>query len=246
VKRRLGRVQFAVLADVHGNVQALDAVLADPRCAAANEIVVLGDIVAGTFPSECFDRLNGLDHPVRLIRGNADRIVLDDDGDESRWARERLGPERLATVARWPTSLVIEVDQLGSVRCCHATPRSDDEILTPLTPEAAAAAAFEGIAEPVVLGGHTHIQFERHIRGWRFVNVGSVGRPREVVPAAYWALLGPDIELVSTEYDVAAATLAVLRSGQPRAEEVAETLLRPPTPQEAAAVLEQWRREAGG
>jgi predicted phosphodiesterase len=239
-------VQFAVLADVHGNVQALDSVLADPRCAAADEIIVLGDVVAGTFPAECFDRLSGLNHRVRLIRGNADRIVLEDDAEESRWARDRLGPERLAAIARWPTSLVMEMEQLGSVRCCHATPRSDEEILTPLTPEPAAAAAFAGIAEAVVLGGHTHIQFERHIRNWRFINVGSVGRPREVVPAAYWALLGPDVELVSTEYDVMAAASAVRESGQPRAKQVVETLLRPPTPEEAMAVLEQWRIEAGG
>ena len=239
-------MQFAVLADVHGNVQALDSVLADPRCAAADEIIVLGDVVAGTFPAECFDLLSGLNHRVRLIRGNADRIVLEDDAEESRWARDRLGPERLAAIARWPTSLVMEMEQLGSVRCCHATPRSDEEILTPLTPEPAAAAAFEGIAEAVVLGGHTHIQFERHIRNWRFINVGSVGRPREVVPAAYWALLGPDVELVSTEYDVMAAASAVRESGQPRAKQVVETLLRPPTPEEAMAVLEQWRIEAGG
>jgi putative phosphoesterase len=239
-------VQFAVLADVHGNLQALDAVLADPRCATADEIIVLGDVVAGTFPSECFDRLSGLNHRVRLIRGNADRLVLEDDGEESLWARDRLGPERLAAVARWPTSAVIGVEQLGSVRCCHATPRSDEEILTPLTPEAAAAAAFERVAEAVVLGGHTHIQFERRIRNWRFINVGSVGRPREVVPAAYWALLGPDIELVSTEYDVVAAASAVLESGQPRAKQVVETLLRPPTPEEATAVLEQWRIDAEG
>jgi predicted phosphodiesterase len=233
-----------VLSDIHGNVQALDAVLADPRCVAADEIVVLGDVVAGTFPSECFDRLTALGARVHFLRGNADRIVLEDDGVESRWSRDRLGSERLAAVARWPTTFVIEVEQVGSVRCIHATPRGDEDILTLITPEADAASCFEGTLEPVVLGGHTHIQFERHVRDWRFVNVGSVGRPREIHPAAYWALLGPDVELVYTEYDVVAATEAVLASGQPRAKQVAELLLRPPSPEEATAVLEQWRIEA--
>lgn len=242
-------MKVAALADIHGNVQALDAVLADPRCASADEIVVLGDVVAGTFPVECLDRLVALlGHRVRILRGNADRIVLEDDGMESRWVRDRLGPERLAAVAAWPTSFVIEVEELGAVRCCHATPRSDEDTLTPITPEAEAAIPFEGTTEPVVLGGHTHSQFERRIRDWRFVNVGSIGRPREVRPAAYWALLGPDVELVSTDYDVASAAEAVLASGQPSAEEVAEVLLHPPSPDEAAVVLEQRRLEeaAGG
>ena len=237
-------MQIAALADIHGNLQALDAVLADARCVAADEVVVLGDVVAGTFPAECFDRLSALGDRVRVLGGNADRIVLEDDGEESRWCRARLGPERLAAVAAWPSSFVIEVERLGGVRCCHATPLSDEDILTPVTPETEAARSFEGTLESVVLGGHTHIQFERDIRDWRFVNVGSVGRPREREPAAYWALLGPDVELVSTAYDVPAATEAVLASGQPRAEQVVEVLLHPPNPEQATLVLEQWRIEA--
>jgi putative phosphoesterase len=237
-------MKIAALADIHGNLQALDAVLADARCEDADAIVVLGDVVAGTFPAECFDRLIALGERVRILRGNADRIVLEDDGEESRWARDRLGPERLAAVAAWLTSFVLEVEGLGRVRCCHATPSGDEDILTPITPEAEAVDSFEGTLEEVVVGGHTHIQFERRIRGWRFVNVGSVGRPRELQPAAYWALLGPDVELVSTQYDVLAASEAVLASGQPRAKQVAEMLLQPPSPQEAAPVLEQWRIES--
>jgi putative phosphoesterase len=236
-------VTVAALADIHGNIHALDAVLADPRCASADEIVVLGDVVAGTFPVECLDRLDSLGHRVRILRGNADRIVLEDEGEESRWVRDRLGRKRLAAVAAWPTSFVIEVEGLGAVHCCHATPRGDEDILTPITPEAEAGGSFEGTTETIVLGGHTHLQFERRIRDWRFVNVGSVGRPRELSPAAYWALLGPDIELVSTGYDISAAAEAVLASGQPTAEQVVEVLLHPPSPDEAALVLEEWRRE---
>ena len=59
-------MKVAALADIHGNVQALDAVLADPRCASADEIVVLGDVVAGTFPVECLDRLGALGDRVRM------------------------------------------------------------------------------------------------------------------------------------------------------------------------------------
>jgi putative phosphoesterase len=229
------------LADIHGNVHALDAVLADPRLAVAEQIVVLGDVVAGTFPAETFDRLVALGDRVRILRGNADRIVLEEDGQESRWVRARLGPDRLSAVRAWPTSFAIDVKDLGAVRCCHATPRGDEEILTRITPEAELAAALERTDEPVVIGGHTHVQFDRRAGSQRFVNVGSVGRPWEGRPGAYWALLGPDVELLRTEYDVQATAEAVLGSGQPSAERVVGTLLRPPTADEATAEWEAIR-----
>lgn len=230
----------AALADIHGNVQALDAILADLRLATVERIVVLGDVVAGTFPAETFDRLARLGGRVRILRGNADRIVLEGDG-EARWVRDRLGPRRISAVKAWPASFAIDVERLGAVRCCHATPRDDEEILTRIMPEADLTAALEGTGEPVVIGGHTHVQFDRSAGRRRFANVGNVGRPYEGRPGAYWSLLGPDIELVRTEYDVEGAAAEVLRSGQPSAQGVAHTLLRPPTAEEATAEWEAIR-----
>ncbi len=231
----------AALADIHGNLHALDAVLADPRVAAAERIVVLGDVVAGTFPVETFDRLVALGDRVRIVRGNADRIVLEGDGEESRWVRDRLGLERLAAVRAWPTTFAIDVEHIGAVRCCHATPRDDEEIVTRITPEADLAAMLQGTDEPVVIGGHTHVQFDRRAGRWRFVNVGSVGRPWQGRPGAYWALLGPAIELLRTDYDVEAAAADVLGSGQPSAERVADVLRRPPSAEETTAEFEAMR-----
>ncbi|MGH3052661.1 MAG: metallophosphoesterase family protein, partial [Gaiellaceae bacterium] len=142
----------AALADIHGNVHALDAVLADPRFAAVEGVVVLGDVVAGTFPVETFDRLLGMGDSVRILQGNADRLVLEGEDQESRWVHDKLGPERVWATRDWPLSFVIEVEGLGAVRCCHATPRDDEEILTRITPEAALAAALEGTNEPLVVG----------------------------------------------------------------------------------------------
>lgn len=231
----------AALADIHGNVQALDAVLADPRCAAAERIVVLGDVVTGTFPAEALDRLTALGDRVRLLRGNADHLALDDDHAWYAWVRERLGPERLAVVREWPLSFAIEVDGLGAVRCCHATPADDEQPLTRITPEADFAAALGDIAEPVIIGGHTHVQFDRKVGRHRYVNVGAVGRPYEARPGAYWALLGPDVELVRTDYDVEEAARAVLASGQPNAEQAADVLRNPQSPEEATAWWEATR-----
>lgn len=133
------------------------------------------------------------------------------------------------------------MEGLGDVRCCHVTPTDDEEFLTRITPEAELAAALEGITEPVVIGGHTHVQFDRVAGFYRYVNVGSVGRPCEGRPGAYWALLGPDVELLRTEYDVEAAAEAVLGSGQPSAARVVDILLRPPTAEEWSADREALR-----
>jgi putative phosphoesterase len=232
----------AALADIHGNLQALDAVLADPRVTAADQIVVLGDVVAGTFPPETFDRLAALGERVRILRGNADRIVLNGEGEEGRWARDLLGADRLAAVASWPSSFAIEVEDLGAVRCCHALPDDDERSLTRITPEAGFTTDLQGIDEHVVIGGHTHVQFDRAVGTWRYVNVGSVGRPYEGRPGAYWALLGPDVELMRTDYDVEAAVQAVLGSSQPGRKRVAETLLHPPTAEETTA---EWEARRG-
>jgi predicted phosphodiesterase len=228
---------IAAIADIHGNVQALEAVVADRRFATAERVVVLGDVVAGTFPAETLDLVAGLGARALVLRGNADRVVLEDDGEEARWVRERLGAADLSAIAAWPASFAVAVDCLGAVRCCHATPEDDEAILTRLTPDAALEAALGGTAEAVVIGGHTHVQFDRRTGGLRYVNVGSVGRPCEDRPGAYWALLGPDVELLRTDYDVEAAAEAVRRSGQPSAARVAELLVSPPSAEEWTA---QW------
>ena len=105
-------VTVAALADIHGNVQALDAVLADPRL--PEQIVVLGDVVAGTFPAESYDRLAQLGTRVRILRGNADRIVLERSEKEAQWAYDRLGPDRVAAVGRWPFTFAVSTDAFES------------------------------------------------------------------------------------------------------------------------------------
>ena len=126
----------AALADIHGNRHALEAVLADPRLARADRIVVLGDVVTGTLPAETLDRVTALPGPVLFLRGNADRLALEDPADWFGWVRDRLGPERIETIRAWSLTFAIEVDGLGPVRCCHSLPDDDERPLTRITPEA--------------------------------------------------------------------------------------------------------------
>jgi diadenosine tetraphosphatase ApaH/serine/threonine PP2A family protein phosphatase len=89
-----------------------------------------------------------------------------------------------------------------------------------------------GVAERVIVTAHVHIQFDREVAAIRSVNAGSVGLPYEGRPGAYWALLGPDIELRRTEYDVDETVALYRASGQPNVEQIVEMMVKPPEPRE--------------
>jgi predicted phosphodiesterase len=240
----------AALYDVHGILPALQAVLSDPRCAAADAIVCGGDLVAGPLPAECLELLEA-DGRVRFLRGNGDRETVTPPADGplaevGAWAAARLGTERLDRVARWPATVELDVSGLGSVLFCHATPSSDIDILTATTPEADVAAALAGVAADVVVCGHTHVQYDRRVGNTRVVNVGSVGMPYEGSPDARWAILGDgDIALVSTPYDAEAALAALSATGFPMLDDWYGGVARSEvTAEEATAIFEGRRRGA--
>jgi putative phosphoesterase len=191
-------LRIAALYDVHGNLPALEAVLAE---VAADAIVVGGDFVAGPWPAETLERLRGLDGDVRFIRGNADREVYEEGPgmappEVMEFVRERLSPEDVDFLRTLPLT-----ETIGRTLFCHATPRNDEEIFTRASPAERWGAALAGVDADVVVCGHTHVQFDRRIGDVRLVNAGSVGMPYEDEPGAYWALLdGADIELRRTEY----------------------------------------------
>jgi putative phosphoesterase len=186
----------ATLYDVHGNLRALEAVLAEIPEEAT--IVVGGDVVAGgEQPSETLERLRGLGDRVTWIRGNADReLYPGEEGlapagahDET---RAQLTEEQIEFLhSRPPTA------QLDRVLYVHASPRNDLDIFTERTPEERIAFLFEDVDADVVVCGHTHMQFDRTVAGKRVVNSGSVGMPYDG-PGAYWTL---DLEHRHTPYD---------------------------------------------
>jgi putative phosphoesterase len=233
-------VRIAALYDIHGNLPALEAVIADVEGAGGDLVVVGGDVVAGPFPAECVDLLAAFGERVAFVRGNADREVLAGGSDERCWCLEALGAERARLVEAWPPTVTLEVDGLGSVLFCHATPRSDEEFLTPATPEDAVGEALAGVVEDVVVYGHIHVQYERGSRP-RLVNPGSVGWPHEGRPGAFWAMFGPGVDFRRSEYDVEAAVERIRGSGYAQAEDLADTLLSPPTPEEATRHFEALR-----
>ncbi len=192
---------IATLYDVHGNLPALEAVLAEIPAEA--RIVVGGDVAAGgEQPSETLERLRALGDRVLWLRGNADRELM--PGEEGLAppevmdaTRARLTEEQIGFLHSRPATV-----RIGRVLYCHATPRNDVDIFTERTPEERLAPLFAGVDAGVVVCGHTHTQFERTVSGIRVVNSGSVGMPYEDVPGAYWTL---DLRHRRTEYDGAAA-----------------------------------------
>jgi putative phosphoesterase len=236
-------VRVAVLSDIHGNLPALRAVLSDLEQEDVRSVVVAGDTISGPWPAEVFDVVAALD--AGIVRGNADREVLQRStryGPLAVWCAGLLGDARLGVAASWPLTLDLDVDGLGRVLVCHSTPSSDDPIYTRVTPDAEVLELLGDVDADVVVSGHTHMQYDRTLAGaLRLVNPGSVGMPYEGTPGAFWAILGPDVELRRTDYDVAATAKSVRALAAPVDERLVDHLVEPPTSDETTAYFESLR-----
>jgi predicted phosphodiesterase len=238
--RRYGPVgRVAVVSDVHTNLAALTAVLADIDAADADLVVSCGDLTWGSQPDETIAMMRDLGDRALFVRGNGERAVLEisagqraPESPRQAWVPARHSARSLGFVAAVPFSIVIEITGLGPVRFCHGSPRSDTELVTPATPGERFAELCAGIDEQVLVTGHTHLQFDRRVAGRRSVNPGSVGLPyHDGEPGtAYWALLGPDVTLRQTRYDVTAAVAAGAATGDPAAGQITSLLMSPPVP----------------
>jgi predicted phosphodiesterase len=238
--------RVAVLSDMHGNAVALEAALAEVAAEAPDLIVLGGDVTWGPLPRETAALLRELPAPAVLIRGNAERALfelLDDparaEKPRERWLLEAHSEEDFAFLRQAVEGATVDVAGLGPVRFCHGSPRSDEELITPATPEARLVEAVRGRPERVVVSAHTHLQFDRRVGALRSVNAGSVGMPYTGERGAYWAVLGPDVELRRTEYDVDAAVRRYRETDDPLAEQMVEVLLSPPSPEEVIEHAEQ-------
>ena len=245
--------RVAVLADVHGNATALEAVLAEVVEEGAKLVVSCGDLTWGPQPLETLALLEALSLPVLHVRGNADRSVVElVDGREGErtpreaWMAVQHGQRGRDALAGFAPTVAVDVAELGTVLCSHGSPRSDEECVTVRTPEARLRDALDGVEADLVATAHTHVQYDRRVGRTRVVNAGSVGMPYEGSPDARWAALGADgIELLSTPYDSAAALDTLSRTGF----QLVEQWLEPPllgriTAAEATDEFERRRRGA--
>ncbi len=228
---------IAVISDIHGNLEALEAVLADAKRESVSEIVCLGDVVGyGADPNECLERVRR--EAVATVLGNHDAAACDlrlaDNFNEVaraaiRWTRDQLAPDRIQLLRSLPYDFL-----QGDTRFVHASP-DDPPAWHYILTEQEAWNAFEACPEPVCFVGHSHVPLRVVLRRGRLVvvdeevvelgeeerallNVGSVGQPRDGDPRASYALWDPAARRMiarRVDYDVAKAARKIEAAGLP-------------------------------
>jgi predicted phosphodiesterase len=245
-------VKILALYDMHGNPDALDAVIGDPRAEGADVVLVGGDAVPGARAREVLDRLKALVVPVLWVRGNGEREVaaaaagLSGSGSDAEDATTstaavsaaKLGATRARELGELPLT-----QTLDGVLFCHASPRRDDDMLTRLSSPERWVKALAGIDAAVVVGGHTHQQDDRVVGATRFINAGSVGLPYEGDGDARWLWIENGVpELRRTAYDNVTAGRRMLDTGYPDVESIEASLIEPV---EAIIVTRLFEQQAG-
>ena len=235
-------MRVALIADIHGNLPALEAVLAEIAAEPVDQIICLGDVAGfGPQPREVLARLRALGCPTVL--GNVDAAVLhpaapeEAEGDGRRfrelnvWTHGLLAEDELTYLRGFQPTIAVELGGERTLFCYHGSPRSFDDRILPTTPTETLDAWFAGAPAALYAGGHTHTQMLVRHRTALVINPGSVGLPFDSFPPSQvsrkpaWAeyavvttVRGPlRVELRRTPFDVAALLRAARASGMPLA-----------------------------
>lgn len=232
-------MRVALIADIHGNLAALDAVLAALGEEQPDEMVCLGDVAAtGPWPREVLHRLRDLGCPV--VMGNADAELLDpgampDESEDrrkikefSQWAAAQLDVADRAFIASFRPVVEIGLGSVQGLLCYHGSPRDFNDVILASTADNALERMLKGIEASLIAGGHTHI---RMLRAWRekeIVNPGSVGLAYQfaadggvrVPPWAEFAILdaagdGVSVDFRRVPYDRDVTIRAMFERGMP-------------------------------
>ena len=180
-------MRIAFISDIHGNIPALDLVLADIEQKGADQIICLGDVASlGPQPKEVVGRLQEL--KISCIMGNHDNYLLNPHLTEEHipwlrtnelWCRTKLSESDLDFLSSFQPTLKLHLDPKTSILCYHGSPRSNEEFLYPTISSKDLSQIFSGYNEEILIGGHTHVQLTRQHKGQLLVNPGSVGMPFE-------------------------------------------------------------------
>jgi predicted phosphodiesterase len=230
--------RLAVIGDVHGNAVAFAAVLEEIRADPPDLVVINGDLSWGAEPETTLELADSVPKAV-FVRGNAESALLrlaqgeaSEPTETEAWMVQQHSPGRIAEIEGYAGAVSATVDGFGRVFLCHGSPRGDQEIVTPETPDERMHALLAGTQLDVLVTAHVHLQFEREVLGITSMNAGSVGLQYGDTPAAYWAEIGPEIRLCRTPYDVDEAERRVRSSGIPTADRIVQTLREPPSAEE--------------
>jgi predicted phosphodiesterase len=187
-------MRLAVLADVHGNFQALEAVLEHATKQNVDEIIIAGDLVNGLPDSRaCWDLVQSLDLP--FIRGNQERYVTHYGTDKLNWSGERFKPTAWTKAQFTKTELdcmeALPLHMtLNDLLIVHASLRDDYDTIEPETSVAELEKMFAGSSENIIIRGHNHLSFSVQFHGRHIESLGSVGSPMDSSPKANYVILG--------------------------------------------------------
>ena len=214
-------MRLAILADVHANLPALEAVLRDVDSLAPSGIWVAGDLVGyHPWPNEVLSILR--DRRVKAIRGNHDRAALGGEtfrfnelaAEAIRWTRIQLTPGSVGYLKDLEDRIRTTMPE-GVVAMYHGSPRDDDEYVFPHTAD---ESLVRTAGAPFVILGHTHLPMALRFRSGLLVNPGSVGQPRDGDPRAAWGVLDLSSRTFGVRrvpYDIDAVAAAVRKFGLP-------------------------------
>lgn len=241
-------MRIAVFSDIHGNGIALDAVLTDLQHEPVDQLVCLGDAIqGGPQPVQVIARLRELACPV--VMGNADDWLLtgSDSGAEQisearrqkmdavrAWQLGQLSDQDKAFIQTFRPAIELPLEDGRVLLCYHGSPRSYDDVILPATPDDEVRRLLDPHQDVIFTGGHTHMQFIRHLGRTFHFNPGSVGLayrhdqpddPFHLDPWAEYAILsvtGTHMELAfrRVPYDIEALIAVYRSSGRPFAEDV--------------------------
>lgn len=178
--------RLAILADIHGNLPALELVAADLARRDVDTVVVAGDAINwGPFSPQVTAFLRARGWPV--VRGNNELYLLDHGTARAPaswaeftlppWLLDQMGPDLTRVVAGWPDALQLRFRDAPPVYVCHGVPGDPFTAIMPNTPDETIAARLDGRAETTIIAGHSHLPLDRHVNGWHILNPGSVGVP---------------------------------------------------------------------
>jgi putative phosphoesterase len=198
---KLKMTKLAILSDIHGNLPALEAVIADFKGFEVEHVIVPGDVINfGAFSQQVAERV--IEEDWSIIRGNNEYFLIDygtprapaEWGDPvqfapTAWLSRQFDKRLKKRIASWPDTLNLRFDDAPPIQVCHGAAENPWTSLYPMLKDAEIEKALSNVESEYVICGHTHLPMDRQVGRWRVFNPGSVGVPLDGLFSASYMIL---------------------------------------------------------